>query len=243
MLDENKKAIIAVKILKNKLHLNQSINLGILAGMFISIGALLMSIAKEEGCNKIVCGIMFSSGLFFVVVTGAELFTGNCMIRGLLSGETDATNKAYSPTKLLLTNYISNFIGAMAMFALVVACNFDYSTLTDIAVSKCNQSELVIFAKGLACNILVCLAVWISVYIEPTCSKIERFIAVLFPITAFVACGFEHSIANMFFLPFGILAGKISILQAFIQLVFTTIGNWLGGFILGVLFSETMIEE
>lgn len=240
MLGEKQKTIIRAKIIRAEKCPSQSIYLGLLAGMFISIGTLLMGVAKAEGCNKLICGMVFSSGLFFVVITGAELFTGNCMITGLLTYDVDGDK--INPTKLLTMNYLSNFFGAIIIFLLVIGCDFDYSVLADIAVNKCDAPWFTIFARGLACNILVCLAVWFSVYIEPTYSKLERFIAVLFPVTVFVACGFEHSIANMFILPFGLFAGKISFMQAIIQLSWVTIGNWFGGIILGGLISETMKE-
>lgn len=240
MLDERQKILIKAKISRVEKWPNQSVALGILAGMFIAIGALLMSIAKAEGCNKLVCGFIFACGLFFVVITGAELFTGNCMIRGLLSY--DSERDKLNPTKLLFINYFSNMLGAIIIFAIVITCNLDCSTLIDMAVNKCNEPVLILIAKGFACNILVCLAVWIGVYLEQTYSKLERFISVIFPVMAFVACGFEHSVANMFILPFGLFSGEIDILQLFCQLYSVTIGNWLGGIFLGVLLSETMRE-
>ena len=240
MLDERQKILIKAKISRVEKWPNQSVALGVLAGMFIAIGALLMSITKAEGCNKLVCGFIFACGLFFVVITGAELFTGNCMIRGLLSY--DPERDKLNPTKLLFINYFSNMLGAIVIFAIVIACNLDCSTLIDMAVNKCNEPILILIAKGFACNVLVCLAIWIGVYLEPTYSKLERFISVIFPVMAFVACGFEHSVANMFILPFGLFSGEIDILQLFCQLYSVTIGNWLGGIFLGVLLSETMRE-
>lgn len=240
MLDERQKILIKAKISRAEKRPNQSVALGILAGMFIAIGALLMSIAKAEGCNKLVCGFIFACGLFFVVVTGAELFTGNCMIRGLLSY--DSERDQLKPTKLLFMNYFSNMLGAIIIFAIVIACNMDCSMLIDMAVTKCKEPVLILIARGFACNVLVCLSVWIGVYLEQTYSKLERFISVIFPVMAFVACGFEHSVANMFILPFGLFAGQIDILQLVFQLFSVTIGNWLGGIFLGVLLSETMRE-
>lgn len=240
MLDKRQKNLIKAKLYRAKKRPSQSVALGILAGMFIAIGALLMSIAKAEGCNKLVCGLIFSCGLFFVVITGAELFTGNCMIDGLLSYDPD--RNMLKSTKLLVLNYMSNLIGAAIIFVMAITCNLDCTTLIDMAVSKCSNAGLVIFSRGVACNILVCLAVWLGVYIEPTHSKIERFIAIVFPVMAFVACGFEHSIANMFILPFGVFAGQISILQLVVQILLVTFGNWFGGIFLGVLISETLKE-
>lgn len=241
MIGESQIILIKSKIFRVKKYPKQSIALGILAGIFIAIGALLMCIAKTEGCNKIVCGMIFSCGLFFVVVTGAELFTGNCIIRGLILQ--DRSENGVSLSRLLITNYISNMIGALIMVVIVLACKIDYSILVDMTVAKCNESFLIIFARGFACNLLVCLAIWMGVYIEPTHSKIERFVAVLFPVTAFVACGFEHSVANMFILPFGLLAGQIDIIQLVMQLLIVTLGNWFGGVFIGFLLGETMRED
>lgn len=240
MLDERQKILIKARISRSEKHPKQTISLGILAGMFIAIGALLMSVAKAEGCNKLVCGFIFACGLFFVVVTGAELFTGNCMISGLLSYDSERDN--LKPTNLLFMNYFSNMLGAIVIFAIVIACDIDCSTLIDMAVNKCNEPVLVLIARGFACNVLVCLAVWIGVYLESTYFKLERFISVIFPVMAFVACGFEHSVANMFILPFGLFAGEIDILQMAIQLLSVTIGNWFGGIFLGALLSETTRE-
>ena len=162
------------------------------------------------------------------------------MIRGLLSY--DSERDTLKPTKLLFMNYFSNMLGAIVIFTIVIACNMDCSTLIDLAVIKCKESLSILIARGFACNVLVCLAVWIGVYLEQTYSKLERFISVIFPVIAFVACGFEHSVANMFILPFGLFAGEIDILQLIIQLFSVTIGNWLGGIFLGALLSETMRE-
>lgn len=229
------------KIYRQKNLPKQSMAAGILAGIYISIGALLMSIAKMEGCNKLICGLIFASGLFFVVISGAELFTGNCIIYGLVSNEDDL--KGLSTTGLLTSNYISNLLGALLMVIIVTTSNVDcFQTLSEIASSKVEQPIGIIFMRSIACNILVCLAVWFGVYIEPTNSKLEKFIAIIFPVIAFVACGFEHSIANMFILPFGVMTGDITIIQLIYQIFIVSIGNIIGGVFIGILISETMIE-
>lgn len=240
MLGQHQRNIIHIKIFRAEQQPNQSIALGILAGMFISIGALLMSIAKAEGCNKIVCGMIFSCGLFFVVITGAELFTGNCIIPGLTYYE--PVMNTLKCNKLLIISYISNLIGAVFTVIIIVGCGIDQDVLIKLALDKCNTPGLITLIRGFACNILVCLAIWLGVYIEPTQSKLERFIAIIFPVTAFVACGFEHSIADMFILPFGLIAGQIDILQVITQLLLVTFGNYFGGIFLGALISETMRE-
>lgn len=238
MTNELQKRIIKAKLLMVIKKPSQTLALGILAGMFISLGALIMSIAKAEGCNKLVCGLIFSCGLFFVVVTGAELFTGNCMIDGLLTYDPDRDN--LNTTKLLIFSYISNLVGASITIAMVIGCGVDCSELIKMAVNKCNTPGFIIFIRAFACNVCVCLAVWLGVYIEPTNSKLEKFIAVVFPVTIFVACGFEHCVANMFILPFGLFAGEVDILQVVVSLLLASFGNLFGGFFLGALLSETM---
>ncbi len=234
MIPDYQQEIIRIKISRAEIRPKQTIVLGIVAGIFIAMGGLLMSLGVKCGFNPVVNGLLFSSGLFQVVFSGAELFTGNCMISGLLPNA--------KPTKLLVNNYISNMLGAITLFAIVVSCRIDWSTLADIAAAKCNQPGLVIFMKGAACNILVCLAVYLAVYLDRTHSALERFMLVIFPVTLFVACGFEHSVANMFFLPFGILDGQIDIIQAICQLGLATAGNVVGGIFIGSLL-EAMTRE
>lgn len=240
MLPESCRKIINLKLSRMERSPYKTIVLSIMAGVFISIGALAMSIAKADGCNRLVCGLIFSCGLFFVVVTGAELFTGNCMIKTLCTYEKDYDY--INDMKLLAYSYIGNLCGAIIIFCLVIGTGIDVSELSKMAVAKCLLPIDQMIFRGVACNILVCLAVWLGVFLEPTNSKLERFIAIVFPITAFVACGFEHSVANMFILPFGVFSGDIDISQALIQLLFVTAGNILGGQIAGLIFATSVKE-
>lgn len=229
--------------------------LGILAGAYIALGSELYTVATAdlaryigEGLTRIVGGAVFSLGLILVVLGGAELFTGNnLMVAGVLDGKVTHGQ--------LLRNwgtvYLTNFIGA-----LVVVGIFYYTGLwktgevglraVAIASAKVNLGWVEALARGILCNWLVCLAVWMALAARDAFSKMA---AIMFPVMAFVASGFEHSIANMYFVPLGIalstnpsmagtleasgLAGNLANLRwgTFIvnNLVPVTIGNIVGG--------------
>ncbi|MEI6222034.1 MAG: formate/nitrite transporter family protein [bacterium] len=228
---------------KNKIQLSigKLILLGFLAGSYIALGGLLAIIvgggipaikAENPGLQKLLFAGVFPVGLMLVVIAGAELFTGNTatLIPPLLS-------KTIS-WKGLLKNwgvvYISNFVGA-----LFVAWAFAYggkvfaqdpwlSSVKSIAVAKVSLDFTTLFLKAVACNWLVCLAVWMAIAADDIAGKI---IAIWFPIMAFVAMGFEHSIANMFFIPAGMFYGASVNLQQFLigNLLPVTLGNIVGG--------------
>lgn len=215
--------------------------LGIMAGVFIAFGALLYAVVVTDsslgfGMTRLVGGISFCLGLILVVVGGAELFTGN----NLLSM---AWASKLISTKSMLRNwfivYSGNIIGAILVVAGVYWTNTSGmsnggvgNTLLSIAEIKSNLTFWQGFIKGILCNVLVCLAVWLSMGGRSVSDKI---IAVIFPITAFVVLGFEHSVANWFFLP----AGKILDTNQTIQiqgiitnLISVTAGNIVGGSLL-----------
>lgn len=242
--------------------------LAILAGAFISLGAIFattvaaggMSIAGADGSvelstglpygvNRLLAGLVFCLGLILVVVGGAELFTGNNMIVMAWAGG-KVTSRA------LLRNwgfvYAGNFIGSIGT-AVMMFFTRQYTFGSDavgisalkIAVTKCNFDFLQAVALGILCNCLVCLAVWLTYSARTTLDKIA---SIIFPITAFVAAGFEHSVANMYFIPFALLvktfdpgftsrvAEKVANLDSltwaaflFKNLIPVTIGNIIGG--------------
>jgi formate/nitrite transporter len=226
---------------KAKLTWSKLLLLGFLAGMYIAFGGLLAIMvgsgvpgikATDPGLQKFIFGAVFPVGLVLVVIAGAELFTGNTalIIPPLLSRKISIKDTL----KNWGGSYLGNLIGAVCL-----AYFFTY--LTDllatspwlestraIAEAKVNQSFGVLLLKGIACNILVCLAVWMAVASDDIMSKI---IAIWFPIMTFVTLGFEHSIANMFFIPTGIFYGaQVSWSQFFItNLLPVTIGNIIGG--------------
>ena len=186
--------------------------LAVLAGAFISLGAAFSTTVAtgtaeaSYGWSRLLAGLAFSVGLMLVVVGGAELFTGNNLIvKAWASGKVT--------TARLLRNwaivYAGNFVGAIAT-AFVIYASRQYgfaggsvgATALSIANAKSGLPFGQAVALGVMCNALVCLAVWLSFSARSTADKI---LSVFPPITAFVAMGFEHSIANMYFIPLGLL--------------------------------------
>ena len=224
--------------------------LAVLAGAFIALGALFytVTITTEVGNTpppfglvRLAGGITFCLGLILVVVGGAELFTGNNLIAmAWASGKVT--------TSQVLRNwgwvYLGNLVGAVGTALLVWLAGLHTmgdgavgETMVRIARSKVSLDPLSALARGALCNVLVCLAVWLCMGARGVADKI---LAVLFPISAFVACGMEHSVANMYFLPIGIAiaagtAAPLSLFGAVENLVVVTIGNILGGTILVAL--------
>jgi formate transporter len=179
--------------------------LGTVAGAFIEMGAVFSTVVSTssrlgDGPTRLLAGAAFSLGLILVVVAGAELFTGNNLI--VMSW---VSRKITLPG--LLRNwaivYVGNAIGAVSVVMLVYLSEWwvlaDHSmgaTALSIAASKAGLSFGVALARGILANALVCLAVWLAAAGR---SLTDKVLAIMFPITAFVAAGFEHSIANMYF--------------------------------------------
>jgi formate transporter len=186
--------------------------LAVLAGAFIALGAIFTttvlagSSALPYGVARLLGGLSFCLGLILVVVGGAELFTGNNLI-------VMAWASRKVKTLALLRNwvivYLGNFVGSLGTTALVFLSK-QYTagggsvgeTALKIAVAKVHLGFIQAIALGMLCNGLVCLAVWLTYSARSVADKI---LAILFPIAAFVAAGFEHSVANMYFVPYGLL--------------------------------------
>jgi formate transporter len=185
--------------------------LGVVAGAFIALGGVFSTIIGTGselgfGPTRFLSGIGFSLGLILVIVAGAELFTGNNLIvMSWVSG--------HIPIGRLLQNwaivYVGNLIGALSVVAMMYlgqwwsqADDAVGATALTIAVTKAGLPFGAVLMRGILANALVCLAVWLA---SGGRSVIDKIFAILFPISAFVASGFEHSIANMYFLPLGIL--------------------------------------
>lgn len=168
-------------------------------------GALVYSSGLPYGVTRLLSGFVFCLGLILVVVGGAELFTGNNLI-------VMAWASRKVTTAALLKNwaivYIGNFVGSIgSAIVLLLSKQFTFGggsvglTALNIAKSKVELDFVQALALGILCNALVCLAVWMTFSARSTLDKIA---AIIFPITGFVAAGFEHSIANMYFIPIGI---------------------------------------
>jgi formate/nitrite transporter len=185
--------------------------LSLLAGAFIALGAQFFTIVTTDtglgyGLTRVIGGLAFSLGLFLVIVAGAELFTGNNLI--IMAWASRRISSLHLVRNWGLV-YAGNFAGALATVVLVYASRqWEFAgsgvgaNALRIADSKVDLGFIQAVALGMLCNGLVCLAVWLAYSAR---SNTDKFLAVLFPITAFVASGFEHSIANMYFIPIGLL--------------------------------------
>lgn len=213
----------------------------ILAGIYIAMGGLLSLLigygfpewtTGNPGLQRLLSGCMFPLGLILVVLAGAELFTGNnaVLIPGLMS-------RKYSAAPVLrnwVLVYIGNFIGAlffvyvMIWSAGIVDTDPWKSAIVQIAQNKVNLPWWVVFVRGIGANWLVCLAVWLGFSAHSTAGKM---MGLWFPVMCFVAIGYEHSIANMFFIPLGMLQGASVTWGQFLvdNLVPATLGNIVGG--------------
>lgn len=221
----------------------QSLILAILAGMFIAFGgaaSTAASTAVSGGLGTLAKGLIFPVGLILVVICGAELFTGNCLlIAPIVSREI----KPSSTLKHWGIVYLGNLIGGVLIGLLVAYSHaIDSSVLANIALTKCNLTFLDAFLRGILCNMLVCLAVWCAMASKSVSGKI---IALYMPIVAFVVCGFEHSVANMYFLSSGLFACTIqssvaeglNVGNALLNcLLPSTLGNILGGFFIALAY-------
>ena len=223
----------------------QLLLLGILAGLYISIGGHLFLVALNEGLGKIVGGAVFSVGLILVVIAGAELFTGNVI---MLVG---AVTRHYSFRKLIrnwVFVYVGNLVGALAYTWLVYRSGIfgspsalfggveDTVSIGQLASAIAAKKIALPFGqaviRGIFCNILVILAVIMSAMARDIVSKMLCCVA---PIMAFVAIGFEHCVANMFLIPIGLLvdgAGAGSYAAMWGNILPVTLGNIIGGFII-----------
>lgn len=211
----------------------QLATLSVLAGVFIALGAaayiaVMAGTDLGHGPSRFLGGVVFSLGLILVVVAGAELFTGNALIvmawvdRQVSTGAL-LRNWAYA--------YAGNLAGALAIVSLMYFSGLlggaSGTTLQRIAEAKVNLGPTEALARGILCNILVCLAVWLTFAAR---SVTDKILAIVFPIAGFVLMGFEHSIANMYLIPAGWAAGaNVTAAGLIANLVPVTIGNVIGG--------------
>jgi formate/nitrite transporter len=228
--------------------------LAVLAGAFISLGALFFTVVITHasfgfGVNRLLGGIAFCLGLILVVVAGAELFTGNNLVAMAWASRRVSTAGVVRNWVIV---YVGNVVGCFATVMLVLWGDIAglgggavRETAVNIASVKAGLSVGEAFARGILCNALVCLAVWLAMGGRTVTDKI---MAILFPIAAFVTVGFEHSIANWFFLPYGIALdgeGVVSLAGAVRNLTSVSLGNILGGTVLvaGVYWVAYLRQE
>jgi formate transporter len=233
--------------------------LAVLAGAFIGLGAMFATtvLAGSDGVlpfgvSRLLAGGVFCLGLILVIVGGAELFTGNALIvMAWAAGEVRLTEML----RVWLIVYLGNLVGAVGTAVLVFLSGHYLSgagavaeTTLALARDKATLPFAQAFFLGILCNVLVCLAVWLSLGARTVSDKV---LAILFPVSAFVAAGFEHSVANMYLIPVGLLVkawapaalwtqidGDIGAYEALtwpafvLSLIPVTIGNIIGGAVL-----------
>jgi formate/nitrite transporter len=203
--------IETVGVVKARLATLPLLMLGVLAGAFIGLGAMFFTLVKSDptlsfAISAVLGGLVFSMGLLLVVVAGAELFTGNnLLVMAWADGKIS--------TLEVLRNWVlvcgANFVGAAGLALLVFASGHTDlhggaigQQVVKIALAKQNLSVEQAFFRGVLCNVLVCMAVWMAMAGR---SVTDKMVAIVLPITAFVAAGFEHSIANMYLMPLAML--------------------------------------
>jgi formate/nitrite transporter len=248
---ETAKAVQVTGTAKTLLPWDKTILMGFLAGAYIAFGGLLAYIVTAGmtkagypiGLYRFAFGAVFPVGLMLVVIAGSELFTGNCMFPTMAVLQRKA--KLTGMGKNWLGSYVGNFIGGVFvagvltfLTGLIVApktgavASAYYLNVQVVYNAKLALPFWDAFYRGIGCNWLVCLAVWLAVASEDTIGKI---FGIWFPIMAFVAIGFEHSVANMFFIPTYIFAqgwgwdmGKWGEFL-YVNLLPVTLGNIIGG--------------
>ena len=250
---------VNVGVGKCNLPTGKTIVLGILAGMFIGLAGLGATTAavsiKLASVAKFVGACIFPAGLIMVVIAGSELFTGNCLLI-IPALEHKITVKQLCRNWVLV--YLGNFIGGLIVAAGAVfshqASLFDNGmavSMISTAAGKCSMPFGDALIKGIFCNFLVCIAVWLGMAAKDAAGKV---LGIFWPIMLFVLCGFEHSIANMYYIGAGLFANTLpayaeaaatagidtaaltwgNFLAA--NLLPVTIGNIIGGFMVGIAY-------
>ena len=234
-------AISRLGIKKSNTRIWQLLLLGMLAGLYIGFGGQLFLVTVASGLGKVLGGVMFSVGLILVVIAGAELFTGNItIVVGVLAG----VIRRNMMFRNWVTVYVGNFLGSILLAWLIIHSGLmgspgslnELGTLAaQVAAGKMALPFGQALIRGILCNILVILAIIMSIMARDIVSKI---FAIIFPITCFVACGFEHSVANMFLIPVGLMAYGVPLLEtwtAFQNILPVTLGNLIGGIMILVI--------
>lgn len=225
-----------VGVAKARLPLLSLFLLGALAGAFIGLGALMFTLVASDASlgfavTRLLGGLVFSLGLILVSVAGAELFTGNNLLAMAWAAGRITTGEVLRNWAVVC---VANGAGAAALAWLVLASGHTGlnggavgQTAVKIALAKAQLPWGEAFFRGLLCNVLVCMAVWLAMAGR---SVTDKVFAIVFPVTAFVAAGFEHSVANMYFFPLAIgLGAPLSLGDMLHNLVPVVAGNVVGG--------------
>ena len=241
-----------IGIAKARLAFVPLVMLGLLAGAFIGLGALYFVLVASDpdlsfAASRVLGGVAFSLGLILVIVAGAELFTGNNLLAMAWADGKITTRELFRNWAIVC---LANFVGALGLALLVFWSGHAgmndgrvAETYVRIAAAKCALPFGEAFFRGVLCNVLVCLAVWMALAGR---SVTDKAVAIVFPISAFVALGFEHSIANMYLIPMGLLLkGEMTVPIPHLDLLSWTgfaanlapviLGNLVGGSVLVAL--------
>jgi formate transporter len=231
--------VSAVGVRKARLPWLTQALLGLLAGAHIGLGALMFTLVASDAslgfaATRLVGGLAFSLGLLLVVVAGAELFTGNNLIAMAWAGGHVRTGELLLHWTLVCA---ANLVGAAGLAVIVWLsghAGMNQGAVArqaiEIALAKAQLPWQQAFLRGVLCNLLVCMAVWMSFAGRGVADKA---VAIVFPITAFVAAGFEHSIANMYFFPLALLLGApLGVADMLANLAWVIAGNLVGGSVL-----------
>ena len=204
---------IATGVAKTKTPIMKMLLLAVLAGMFIALAGVGAEVAPATVASaslaKLIGALVFPTGLAMVLISGSELFTGNCLI---IIPVLQKEAKIRSMLKNWIFVYIGNFIGSILVAAMTVYggtfslfSNEAAVYLIKTAVSKVSLSFSDALLRGILCNFVVCIAVWMAYAAKDIVGKVA---ALFLPIMVFVLSGYEHSVANMFFIPAGLFAAN-----------------------------------
>ncbi len=246
---------IQAGVTKANMPVGKMILLGMLAGGFIALGGAASNVAAHDVANvglaRMIMGAIFPVGLLMIILVGGELFTGNCMI-SMAVIDKKVTPLAFA--KNLVIIYFSNMIGALIIDTLLFfSGHLDYTGgkmgafAIRVAMNKISLEPVTAFTSGILCNILVCLAILMALAAKDVAGKVW---AVFFPIFAFVIAGYEHCVANMYYIFIGLMAkmdssyvekakelygyttkdlDKLSVAESLNNFIPVTIGNIIGG--------------
>lgn len=260
---------IKTGVVKAERSILQMILLGIMAGAFIALGGATSNVAvhgiADVGLSRALAGAIFPVGLMLIVFVGGELFTGNCLISMAVLDKKTSVGKMI---RNLVIVYFSNLAGALIIdFLIFFSGELNYSGgglgayTIKVALAKVNISPVAGVTSGILCNMLVCLAILAAGAAKDIAGKIW---AIFFPMWAFVIGGFEHCVANMFYIPAGMLAASnpdyvakaeelygitaeqcagLTVINSFNNFIPVTIGNIIGGAVfIGLMYFLIVVK-